>query len=59
MTLEQLQKRLKPLNLKYVAKETGISYSTICNLSHGGRRVSYPIVQQLIEWIEGQADESV
>jgi len=58
MTLDQLQSRLKPLNLKYVARETGISYSTIYNLAHGGRRVSYPIVQQLIEWIEGQSNES-
>ena len=59
MTLKQLQQRLKPLNLKYVARETGISYSTIYNLANGGQRVSFPVVQQLIEWLEEQANESV
>jgi len=59
MTLKQLQQRLKPLNLKYVARATGISYSTIYNLANGGQRVSFPVVQQLIEWLEEQVNESI
>ena len=59
MTLKQLQDRLKPLNLKYVARATGISYSTVYSLANGGQRVSFPVVQLLIDWIEAQSDESV
>ena len=55
MTLEQLQHRLKPLNLKYVARETGVSYSTVYNIANGGKRVSFPIVTTLMEWLEAQS----
>ena len=55
MTLEQLQHRLKPLNLKYVSRETGVSEATIYNLANGGKRVSFPIVTTLMEWLEAQS----
>jgi predicted transcriptional regulator len=52
LTLDEIKKRLEPMNLKAVAKETGISYNAIYRMAKGDTNPKYETVQKITKWIE-------
>lgn len=54
LPLKEIRKRLEPMNLKVVAKETKLSYNAIYRLAKGYSQPKYETVQKVTEWLEGQ-----
>ena len=52
MTLEQVQLRLKPMNLRVVSSETGITYGILWRTVNQKTRVAYDVVKKLSDYIE-------
>lgn len=52
MTLEQVQLRLKPMNLRVVSHETGIKYSILWRTVNQKTRIAYDVVKKLSDYIE-------
>lgn len=54
LTLDDIKKRLEPMNLRTVAKETGVSYNSIYRLANGQTQPKYETVQKVAQWLEAQ-----
>jgi hypothetical protein len=54
MTLEQVQERLKPMNLRVVSSETGIKYGLLWKTVNQKMRVNYDVVKRLSDYLEAQ-----
>lgn len=52
MTLEEVKERLKPMNLQYVARETGIHGNVLYRICKGQRNPSYATVKKISDWLE-------
>lgn len=52
MTLEHVQLRLKPMNLRVVSTDTGIKYSILWRTVNQKTRVAYDVVKKLSDYIE-------
>ena len=53
MTLEQIQERMKAMNLRVVSNETGIKYSILWRTISHKQRASYDVVKRLSGYLEG------
>ena len=53
LTIEEVQRRLQPMNLRHVARESGVEYGTLYRISRGGDNTSYRVVKLLSDWITG------
>lgn len=51
LTLEQIRKRLEPMNLALVAKACGIHYNTLYRLAKTDANVSYETVKKLSDYL--------
>lgn len=54
MTLEQVQQRLKPMNLRVVSSETGLKYGLLWKTVNHKMRVQYDVVKKLSDYLESQ-----
>ena len=52
MTLEQVQQRLKPMNLRVVSSETGIKYGILWRTVNQKTRIAYDVVKKLSDYLE-------
>lgn len=52
MTLEQVQERLKPMNLRVVSNESGIKYGLLWKTVNQKMRVNYDVVKKLSDYLE-------
>jgi hypothetical protein len=52
MTLEQVQERLKPMNLRVVSSVTGIKYGLLWKTVNQKMRVNYDVVKKLSDYLE-------
>jgi hypothetical protein len=52
MTLEQVQERLKPMNLRVVSSVTGIKYGLLWKTVNQKMRVNYDVVKRLSDYLE-------
>jgi hypothetical protein len=52
MTLEQVQERLKPMNLRVVSTLTGIKYGLLWKTVNQKMRVNYDVVKKLSDYLE-------
>ena len=52
MTLEQVQLRLKPMNLRVVSSETGITYGILWRTVNQKTRIAYDVVKKLSDYLE-------
>lgn len=55
LTIEQVKEKLKPMNLQYVSRETGIHGNILYRIMKGQRSASYETVKKLSDWLEGQS----
>lgn len=54
LTLEEIKKRLMPMNLQYVARETGVHANVLYKIQRGHQNPKYETVKRLSDWMEGQ-----
>jgi hypothetical protein len=54
LTLEQVQERLKPMNLRVVSNESGIKYGLLWKTVNQKMRVNYEVVKRLSDYLESQ-----
>lgn len=52
MTINEIRARLKPMNLKAVARESGVHYNAIYRLMNGGTSPAYETVQKIVTYLE-------
>ena len=52
MTLEQVQERLKPMNLRVVSVEANIKYALLWKTVNQKMRVNYDVVRKLSDYLE-------
>ena len=52
MTLEQVQLRLKPMNLRVVSTDTGIKYGILWRTVNKKTRIAYDVVKKLSDYLE-------
>lgn len=53
LTLDEITKKLKPMNLQYVSRETGIHVNVIYRIAKGQANPQYETVKKLSDWLEG------
>lgn len=51
MTVVEIRAKLKPFNLSYVAKATGIKYTVLRGIVVNDRKAGYEDVQKIIEFL--------
>ncbi len=54
LTLDEIKKRLEPMNLQRVAKETGLHPNVLYRISAGGEGARYETVKRISDWLEAQ-----
>ncbi|AIM40820.1 transcriptional regulator [Idiomarinaceae phage Phi1M2-2] len=54
LSLNEIRKRLQPMNLSVVAEQTGVSYNAIYRLAKGKTSPKYETVQKVAQWLEEQ-----
>jgi hypothetical protein len=52
MTLEQVQERLKPMNLRVVSVQANIKYALLWKTVNQKMRVNYDVVRKLSDYLE-------
>lgn len=52
LTLDEVKRRLKPMNLQHVAKETGIHPNALYRICAGASGPRYETVKKLSDWLE-------
>jgi len=56
LRLSEVQRRLVPMNLRHVARETGIEYGTLYRVANGAGNTSYTVVEKLSDWLVAAND---
>lgn len=54
MTLDEMRRRLQPMNLAEVSRETGINYHTLRRLASGESEPRYQTADHLAQWLKKQ-----
>lgn len=52
MTVLEIRAKLKPFNLSYVAKATGIKYTVLRGIVVNDRKAGYEDVQKIIDFLK-------
>ena len=52
LTIEQIQERLKDMNLKAVSYHSCVSYSTVVKISKGAEDCRYSSVKKVSDYLE-------
>jgi len=52
MTLEQIKRRLEPMNLSHVSRETGLHPNALYRIVSGKTSARYETVKKLSDWLE-------
>jgi len=52
MTLEQIKRRLEPMNLSRVSRETGLHPNALYRIVSGKTSPRYETVKKLSDWLE-------
>ena len=55
MSVNEMRKRLKPMNLKMVSREAGVSYGAVRRLSQEDSKPSYETARKVAAWLESRA----
>lgn len=53
MTLDEVREKLKPMNVSFVSRQTGVHKNAIYRLMNGTTEPKYETVQKIINWLEG------
>lgn len=53
LNLEEIRRRLKPMNLSHVARETGVHPNALYRIVSGRTGARYETVKKLSDWLEG------
>lgn len=53
LTLDQIRKRLEPMNIQYVSRETGLHPNALYRIMKGKTSARYETVKKLSDWLEG------
>lgn len=56
--IEELRQRLAPYNLTRVAEQSGVDKHTLYRLMNERSRPAYETVKRLVEWMEGEGNDS-
>lgn len=54
LSFDQIQKRLKPMNLKAVAEDSGVSYFVLRKIAAGNKNVFYWSVENISNYLTQQ-----
>ena len=54
MTVERIRDLLQSMNLRAVAKDTGLHYNTIRAIAKGKDNIMYPIAKKLSDYFQGR-----
>lgn len=54
LTLEEVRRRLEPMNLQYVSRETGLHPNALYRIASGKTGARYETVKKLSDWLEGR-----
>lgn len=54
LTLEQIRRRLEPMNIQHVSRETGLHPNSLYRIASGKTSAGYQTVRKLSDWLEGQ-----
>jgi len=52
LNLEEIRRRLAPMNLSYVAREAGIHPNALYRIASGKTGARYETVKKLSDWLE-------
>lgn len=52
MSIVEIRAKLKPFNLSYVARATGIKYTVLRGIVVNNRKAGYDDVQKIIEFLK-------
>ena len=53
MTLDEVREKLKPMNVSFVSRQTGVHKNAIYRLMKGTTEPKYETVQKIINWLDG------
>lgn len=54
LSLEEIRDALKPMNLRVVSRESGVSYNAVVRLAGGSTNPAYDTVQKIVAFLEKQ-----
>lgn len=54
LTIEQIQEKLKDMNLKAVSYHSSVSYGTVVKISKGAKNCNYSSVKKVSDYLENR-----
>ena len=53
LSIDEVRRRLEPMNIMYVSRKTGVHSNAIYRLMRGDTQPRYATIEKLSNWLEG------